>query len=1128
MDLKGILDLYKSDSRTLEITELLEDPTLPKIFLNGITGSISAFIAAAVYRNNPKNHLFVLPTKEEAAYFQNDLKDSLGKKDVLFFSDSFKKAGYLDEINKSNVLLRAETISRLMSSITSGELMVTYPEALFEKIVNTQTLSENTLHIKINEKLDVDFIVEVLVEYGFHHTDFVYEPGQFSVRGGIVDIYSFGNELPYRVELFDEEVESIRTFDPISQLSDKKISQVNIVPNIQSHFESAVKTSLLKILPSNTGIWINSAGNLFSALDALFEKATTIIEAANSAEKLTEEEKLFKDDLANSIISSDNLKADLENFPIIEFGKSSYYKGREFKYDISPQPPFNKNFELLIEDLNKNTAKGFQNIIYTQNPKQALRFEQIFADLEANVQFNCIIIGIHDGFIDHDLKIACYTDHQIFDRYHKFKIKQSFSKKNALSVKLLKELHKGDYVTHIDHGVGKFIGLQTIDVNGKLQETVRIQYKDGDMLFVSIHSLHKISKFTGAEGKKPKIYKLGSKSWETLKQKTKSKIKDIAKDLIKLYAKRKATKGFAFSPDSFLQTELEASFIYEDTPDQYKATQQVKEDMEEINPMDRLICGDVGFGKTEIAVRAAAKAIADNKQVAVLVPTTILAMQHQKTFSERLKEFPCKVDYINRFKTAKQKKETLEELEKGDVHVIIGTHAILSKSVKFKDLGLLIVDEEQKFGVAAKEKLRNIKINVDTLTLTATPIPRTLQFSLMSARDLSIIRTPPLNRQPITTELMTFNSEKIRDAIYFDVYRGGQVFFVHNRVKDIVDIAAMIRKHCPDIDIGVAHGQMDNKQLEDHMMKFEKRAYDVLISTNIVESGLDIPNANTIIINNAHHFGLSDLHQLRGRVGRSNKKAFCYLISPPLHGLPDDSRKRLKTIEQFADLGSGFNIAMKDLDIRGAGNLLGGEQSGFISDIGFDTYQKILDEAIQELKETDFKDVFQDQLTKDKKFVKDCVVETDLEMLFPPKYINSTDERLLLYRELNSIETEPNLIEYKNRLVDRFGPIPPEVNELMYGLRLKWIATRLGFDRLIIKKGLLRASFVSNQESPYYKSPIFSSVLSMIQSSAYKGRCQMKQTDKTLMLIFKNVSSVRDARALLAELEEAIQSNIVA
>jgi len=1126
MDLNDLLELYTVDPRTAEIVDKLHQSAAPRIYLQGLAGSLDAFLCSAIFKKRPQPHLYVLPNKEQAAYFQNDLKNILKKKDILFFPDSFKKTGQFGEVNKSNVLLRTETLGRLLNSVTTGELMVTYPEALFEKVVNTAVLSENTLHIKLNESLDTAFIIELLVEYGFEHADFVYEPGQFSIRGGIIDIYSFGNEKPYRVELFDDEVESIRIFDPITQLSDKKISQVTIVPNINAHFESREKTSLLQLLPEQTTFWFKDFEGFEAKIQSLTEEAKALVSQVENPENLPDHS-FFKGNFEEAFVKLADLQKDIAKFGVVEFGHQSYLNGENWTYQIVPQPPFNKNFELLIEEFQKNTKNRFLNFIFTDNSRQVKRFQHIFQDLGADIEYNPVQTALHEGFIDKDLKLACYTDHQIFDRFYKYKIKQSYSKRNSVSIKLLNELNRGDFVTHIDHGVGKFMGLQKLTVNDKTQETVRIEYKDGDMLFVGIHSLHKIAKYIGQDGRKPKIFKLGSNAWANLKRKTKSKIKDIAKDLIVLYAKRKASTGHAFAPDSFLQTELEASFIYEDTPDQLKATQDVKADMEAIYPMDRLVCGDVGFGKTEIAIRATAKALADNKQVAILVPTTILVMQHFKTFTERLKDFPCKVDFLNRFKTAKQKKETIEKLKTGEVDVIIGTHALTSKSVAFKDLGLLVIDEEQKFGVAVKEKLRNMKVNVDTLTLTATPIPRTLQFSLMSARDLSIIRTPPPNRQPIHTELMTFKAEKIRDAIYYEIYRGGQVFFIHNRVKDIQDMAAMIQKHCPDLDIGVAHGQLDNKKLEEQMIKFEKRTYDVLLCTNIVESGLDIPNANTIIINNAHWFGLSDLHQLRGRVGRSNQKAFCYLISPPVHSLPEDSKKRLTTIKQFADLGSGFNIAMKDLDIRGAGNLLGGEQSGFIADIGFETYQKILTEAIQELKESDFKEVFKDQFDKEKKFVKDCQVETDLDMLIPTYYVNSTNERLLLYQELNNIEVEEDLQEFKKRLVDRFGPISLEVNELLYGVRLKWVATRLGFERIIIKSGKMRCYFVENRESLYYKSPIFLSVLNHIQSSANKRKSQLKQTPKSLILIIERVAALKEARKVLSEIEEAISGKLV-
>ena len=1119
MDIASLLDLYAADPRLKQITDVVDDPTCPKLHLTGLVGSQSAVIASASYKMSPGPKLFILESKEQAAYFLNDLQGILDKKDCLFFSDSFKKPGEIAEVNKSNILLRAETLSKLINSSTTGEILVSYPEALFEKVVDTRTLEKSTIKIKIEEALDVDFLTEVLNEYGFEYSDPVYEPGQYAIRGGIVDIYSYGNDLPYRVELFGDEVESIRVFDPLSQNSKKKLSKVMIVPNIQTHFESDEKASLLEMLPDETVVWMRDWVAVEERVESCYSKALSVMEEIGDF-KTVDEESVFGENPEASFQNSKDIKKQLSEMKVIEFGADSIFDGKLIPFLSKVQPAFNKQFDRLIADFTLKQKDGYNNYIFTDQPRQILRFESIFEDMDSKVKYQAVKVSLQEGFIDVELKLACYTDHQIFDRYHKYKIKQSFSKRNAISIKMLNELRKGDYVTHIDHGVGVFSGLQKLEVNGKTQEAVRLKYKDNDLLYVGIHSLHKISKYIGKEGRAPKINKLGSASWATMKSKTKRKIKEIARDLIVLYSKRRATEGFAFSPDTFLQSELEASFIYEDTPDQYKATQDIKEDMEAPNPMDRLICGDVGFGKTEIAIRAAAKAVADNKQVAVLVPTTILVMQHYKTFKDRFKDFPTEIDYLNRFKTAKQKKETLVRLKEGKVNIIIGTHSLAGKSVSFQDLGLLIVDEEQKFGVGAKEKIRELRINVDTLTLTATPIPRTLQFSLMGARDLSVIRTPPPNRQPINTELMTFHADKIRDAIYFEISRGGQVFFVHNRVKDIVDMAVMIEKLCPDLEIGVAHGQMKNAELEDKMIKFETGVFDILISTNIVESGLDIPNANTMIINNAHWFGLSDLHQLRGRVGRSNKKAFCYLISPPIHGLPDDSQRRLRTIEQFSDLGGGFDIAMKDLDIRGAGNMLGGEQSGFIADIGFDTYQKILDEAITELKETEFKQIFDQQLKKEKRFVRDCTVESDLEMHIPDKYVQNIDERMSLYTELNKIEDESQLIAYRDKIKDRFGPLPLPVNELIYGVRIKWAASRLGFERIIIKNGKLRCFFIENKESHYYASPIFVKVLAYVQN--HGGLCNVKETPKNLIIIFEGVASMKEARGLLIDILEAL------
>lgn len=1120
---KALIEQYQQDRRTQHITNHATTLADVRLHLDGLVGSMEAIVAAAVYASAPQTHVFVLDNKENAAYFHNDLQQLLGnKKDILFFPDSFKKSNELDQIDKNNVLLRTETLSKLLNSNTSGELLVTYPEALYEKVANSPALKKSAILIKIGEILDSDFVIDMLVTYGFEHADFVYEPGQFSIRGGIIDIYSFGNDLPYRIELIGNEVESMRTFDPLTQLSVKKIAQISIVPNIQTQFSASEKTSLFRLLPTNAIVWLRDLnGTLLlnpDYLDKVDQHRQIIAE-----QQLPDESGLFTADISAAFLDAPTLLADILEFALIEFGRTSYFPNPQIiRYHAQPQPSFNKNFNLLVTDLQNNTKKGIDNLLFAGNAKQIERFYHIFTDLNADINYTPIAAAISEGFIDLDLKVACYTDHQIFNRYYKYNIKQGFSKDKALSIRLLNQLQAGDYVTHIDHGVGVFAGLVKIDNNGKPQEAMKIVYRDQDVLYVGINSLHKVSKYIGKEGSPPKINKLGSDAWTNLKSKTKRIIKVIAFDLIQLYAKRKATKGFAYSPDTYLQNELEASFIYEDTPDQIKATADIKVDMESPSPMDRLICGDVGFGKTEIAVRAAAKAAADSKQVAVLVPTTILAMQHFKTFSDRLKDFPCKIDYLNRFKTTKERNETLKKMETGEVDIVIGTHAILSDKVKFKNLGLLIVDEEQKFGVGAKEKLRNLKISIDTLTLTATPIPRTLQFSLMNARDLSVINTPPPNRQPIQTELMVFDESKIRDYINFEIYRGGQVFFVHNRVKDLPEIANMIMRLCPDISVGMAHGQLGNDDLEDRMMKFIQGKYDVLVCTNIVEAGLDVPNANTIIINNAHHFGLSDLHQLRGRVGRSNKRAFCYLISPPSYLLPDDSRRRLRAIEQFSELGSGFQIAMRDLDIRGAGNLLGGEQSGFIADIGYDTFHKILDEAIRELKESDFKEVFADEFKQNtQQFVRDCLIETDLETLIPDEYIHNVSERLSLYTELDNLETEEALQAFGNRLQDRFGKLPRQVRELFDAVRLRWVAKKIGFERISLKTNKLRCYFIENQSSPYYETDTFAKVLHYVQTHPQKAR--FKQTPNSLILVFEHIKSLHTALILLQEVLQFAQ-----
>jgi transcription-repair coupling factor (superfamily II helicase) len=962
------------------------------------------------------------------------------------------------------------------------------------------------------ESLDVDTIIEVLVSYGFVRVDFVYEPGQFSIRGGIIDIFSYGSEWPYRIELFDDEIETIRSFNPTNQLSIRAIKKVSIIPNVNSKFSQDDKVSLLNVIPEGSLVWIKDYDFFLDKIQICFEKA------GEFARTFHVEDEALKEALnTRSFIFPKDITEDLEHHHQLHYKVSSFQKTFEHTLDFSssPQPHFNKNFSLLIEDLNKNTKDNLTNYIFTENVKQIERFYNIFEDLDAHVKFVPVHAGLHAGFIDRDLQVVCYTDHEIFERFHKYTLRKGFTKEQAVNLKMLRELQPGDFVTHIDHGVGRYSGLEKINIAGHVQESLRIFYKNNDVLYVSINSLHKITKYVGKDGTAPALSKIGGDAWKALKRKTKKRVKDIAKGLIQLYATRKASEGFAFPADGYLQNELEASFLYEDTPDQEKATQDVKEDMMKPYPMDRLICGDVGFGKTEVAIRGAFKAVVAGKQVAILVPTTILALQHYQTFQDRLQDFGVTVDYINRFRTAKEKTKIFERLKAGEIDVVIGTHGLLNNRVGFKDLGLLVIDEEQKFGVAAKEKLRNIKVNVDTLTLTATPIPRTLQFSLMAARDLSIIRTPPPNRQPIHTERRIIHEELIRDAIYYEINRGGQVFFVHNRVRSLPDITAMIRRLCPDLDIAMAHGQMESKALEKTLLDFIHHKHDVLVSTNIIETGLDIPNANTIIINNAQNFGLSDLHQLRGRVGRSNKKAFCYLFAPPLSVLTSDARKRLKILEDFSELGSGFNIAMRDLDIRGAGNLLGGEQSGFISDIGYETYQKILEEAIQELKETDFKDLFKEDLEKEREYVRDVEIETETEMLIPDAYVSVIQERLNLYTKLDNIENQVELDKFKLELADRFGPIPKQVNELFNGLRLRWLCKKMGFERISLKGNKLRAYFVRNPQSSFYETSFFQNVLAYVAKQGVRKGITLKQSKNFLILIKEDVRSLTKAQTLL-------------
>jgi len=1118
MNLQVLLDLYHNDIRLKQLAAgvSLPDPKI-RVYLDNLRGSAINFVATAIWQMSDVNHVFILNDAEEAAYFHNDLEHLTKALDICYFPDSFKRAGNFTELNSSHIMLRTEALTRFSGERVHKKVLVTYPEALFEKVVNPKTLTRNMISIKVSENLQVDALLEKLVGLGFKREDFVYEPGQFAMRGGILDIYSFGNEHPYRIELFGNEVDSIRIFNPETQLSERKLLQVSILPNIETKFEAQEKISLLDYLPANTIIWAKDFDFTIGRIGKLENELPDTVSVGQVA--IDHEEDLIKQLTRDDFETPENWALQVRKRHLIEWYNHSLEKitGDDItvalQFATEEQPVFNRQFNMLISDLQKHGAKHYEPFIFAENAKQLERLRSIFEDLKAEINFVPIPTAISKGFIDHDKKILCYTDHQIFQRYHKYKVKQAYTRGKAITLRALRELQPGDFVTHIDHGVGVYSGLQKIEVNGNMQEAIRILYRDNDVLYVNINSLHKISKYTGKEGTTPRVNKLGSDAWEKLKNKTKKHVKDIAADLIKLYAKRKASEGFPHSPDSYLQTELEASFFYEDTPDQGKATADVKRDMESPSPMDRLVCGDVGFGKTEIAVRAAFKTVGDSKQAAILVPTTILAYQHYQTFKERLKDFPCTVDYVNRFKSSKEKKETLKKLEEGKIDIIIGTHSILGKDVKFKDLGLLIIDEEQKFGVAAKEKLRELKANVDTLTLTATPIPRTLQFSLMNARDLSIINTPPPNRQPVNTEVMVFDEYAIRDAIYYEAERGGQVYFIHNRVQSLPEMVTLLRTLCPDLEIGMAHGQMEGHQLEEALFKFIAKDYDVLCCTNIVESGVDIANANTIIINNAHQFGLSDLHQLRGRVGRSNKKAFCYLIAPPMSTLANDSRKRLQTLEQFNELGSGFQIAMRDLDIRGAGNLLGGEQSGFIAEIGFEMYQKILAEAMRELKTTDFKDVFAAELERKKDYVSDCAIDTDLEVLIPDTYVENIGERLSLYTQLDDIDTDEEMKAFAKDMQDRFGPIPRQVEELFTTLRCRRLACQLGFEKLILKNEQMRLYFVSNPDSPYFESEMFNHILSYIQTRAKNAR--LKQVGKNFMLVVGGIKGMGDVQWFL-------------
>jgi transcription-repair coupling factor (superfamily II helicase) len=1080
-------------------------------YLEGLSGSSRCALIHACLSELKGAHLVIFQDKEEAAYFYTDLVTlDRSPERTLFFPSSYKRSVQYQQTDEANIITRTQTLRRLAER-RAASFIITYAEALVESVLTRKQLGETTLEIRQGEKIDRSFLEEVMQTYGFQLVDFVHEPGHYSIRGGIVDVFSYASSHPCRIDFFDDEVESIRIFDADTQRSLETVKKVNIIPNIQWESEMGERRiSFLEYIPAGTTLWVDHPDLVCDLIDSLYHR--TELEA--DPEKNIQKARFLK--------NGHEIRSQMAGFRQVIFGiAQSREEELSWSFHTSPQPAFQKNFELLTSHLKEQSAEGYTNYLLSDNEKQLERLRAIFAEIDPELQYHMYSRTLHEGFADHDLKQAYYTDHQIFERYHKFRFHDRFSKKESVSVKELLGLNPGDYVVHVDHGIGIFGGLEKIEVNGRIQESIKLVYKDQDVLYVNIHSLHRISKYKGKDAGPPKIYKLGTGAWQKLKSQTKKKVQDIARELILLYARRKEQKGFAFSPDTYLQQELESSFIYEDTPDQLKATEDVKAGMEAGFPMDRLVCGDVGFGKTEVAIRAAFKAVSDSKQVAVLVPTTVLAFQHYNTFRERLKGFPCTVDYLSRFRTQADQKRITSRLKEGKLDIIIGTHKLVGKEIEFFDLGLLIIDEEQKFGVSVKEKLKQMKLNVDTLTLTATPIPRTLQFSMMGSRDLSIINTPPPNRHPIITELHPFNEEIIKEAIEYEVSRGGQVFFIHNRVQNIMEVKEIVDRVVPGIRSVVAHGQMEGRKLESLMLDFMQGDYDVLIATTIVESGLDIPNANTIIINNGQHFGLSDLHQLRGRVGRSNKKAFCYIFAPPVTLLSQESRRRLKALEEFSSLGSGFNIALQDLDIRGAGNLLGAEQSGFIADIGFETYNRILNEAMAELKENEFSKLYErpkEPTSDETLFLPDCHIDTDLELLFPDPYVSNISERVELYRKLDAIKDEKALEEFRSMLVDRFGKLPSPSEDLLKVVQLRWLAQRTGVEKLVLKKSILITYFVSNPESPFYKSEKFREVIANIQ--AHPGLFRMREDQDKLSLRSDQVNSVEEAYQILLRLSK--------
>ena len=1112
LEVQDLLKQYAAHPQVAALNTLLKNKTSRNIFLKGLNGSGAAMTIASLFSKRRGSYVCVLNDLEDAGYFYHDLVQLTGGDGIYFFPSAYRRAIKYGHVDPANEILRTEVLSTLQDP-TAPFIIVTYPEALAEKVISREVLKENTLKISVGERLDNMFVSDVLDEYGFEQVDYVYEPGQYAMRGSILDVFSFSYEFPYRIDFFGNEVETIRSFDVETQLSKEKLDSIYIVPEMTKG--NRTNSSLLDSLPSET---------LLASKDMAWVKER--IGSIWNEEPIIGDEESFAniEQLRAKLITGEDFLHAALGFCRLHFGtRPMGVADATLTFSMEAQPIYHKNFDLVSESFHKYLEDGYTLYILSDVEKQATRIRAIFEDRGDDIPFTSVNKTIHEGFADETLRVCLFTDHQLFDRFHKFNLKsdKARSGKLSLSLKELNQFTTGDYIVHIDHGVGQFGGLVRTEVNGKMQEAIRLIYQNNDIIFVSIHSLHKLSKYKGKDsGEPPKLSKLGTGAWEKMKERTKSKVKDIARDLILLYSKRKQEKGFAYSPDSFMQHELEASFIYEDTPDQMKATADVKADMENDRPMDRLICGDVGFGKTEVAIRAAFKAVSDNKQVAVLVPTTVLAFQHYQTFSERLKDFPCRIEYISRARTAKEIRETLKDLKEGNINIIIGTHRIVGKDVTFKDLGLLIIDEEQKFGVSVKEKLRQLKANVDTLTMTATPIPRTLQFSLMGARDLSSITTPPPNRYPVQTEVERFNPDIIREAINFEMSRNGQVFFINNRIQNIYEMEALVKREVPDARIAVGHGQMEPEKLEKIILDFVNYEYDVLIATSIVESGIDVPNANTIIINNAQQFGLSDLHQLRGRVGRSNRKAFCYLLSPPLSSLTQEARRRLQAIENFSELGSGIHIAMQDLDIRGAGNMLGAEQSGFIADLGYETYQKILEEAVDELKAEEFADLYSDATENrpdtGSEYVRETYIESDLELMFPPTYIPNDSERVSLYRELDKMEEERDILAFTERLKDRFGKVPKEGKELIRVVRLRRMAKTLGMEKVILKKGQMSIFLVTNPESPYYESEAFDKLLGFIQK--HPRECTLREQNGKRSIVIKNVPTVEVACNYLDEI----------